>query len=163
VTRIATVELHSEEHTFSAGHFTIFSATQREDLHGHNYSVAVSMQVEINDNGMAFDYRFYKRKLLQICQELDRRFLLPSQSKYLTLEDTGDMWIGHFNQERIPFLKRDVVILPICNVTIEELSHWFLERLTQDKDELKLNGVRDITVKVFNGPSQSGAASCGCS
>lgn len=159
--RLATVELHSEEHSFSAGHFTIFTATQREDLHGHNYNVTVSMQVEINDNGMAFDYRLYKQKLRAICDQLDRRFLLPSQSKYLRMEDTGDMWIGHFNQERIPFLKRDVVILPICNVTIEELSNWFLEQLTQDKTELVLHGIQNMTVKVFNGPSQSGATTCG--
>ena len=119
--RLATIELHAEEHSFSAGHFTIFSATEREDLHGHNYHVSVSMQVELNDNGMAFDYRIYKNKLRQLCQQLDRRFLLPAQSHYLTLEETADMWIGHFNQERIPFLKRDVLILPVCNITIEEL------------------------------------------
>jgi 6-pyruvoyltetrahydropterin/6-carboxytetrahydropterin synthase len=160
MSRLATVELHSEEHSFSAGHFTIFSATEREDLHGHNYHVTVSMQVEINHNGMAFDYRIYKKKLLQLCDQLDRRFLLPSQSPYLILEDKEDMWIGHFNQERIPFLKRDVLILPICNITIEELSHWFLSQLSQDKEELESHGLRQMMVKVFNGPSQSGAASC---
>ena len=159
--RLATIELHAEEHSFSAGHFTIFSATEREDLHGHNYHVSVSMQVELNDNGMAFDYRIYKNKLRQLCQQLDRRFLLPAQSHYLTLEETADMWIGHFNQERIPFLKRDVLILPVCNITIEELSHWFLDQLTQNKIELKAHGFHYIMVKVFNGPSQSGAASCG--
>jgi 6-pyruvoyltetrahydropterin/6-carboxytetrahydropterin synthase len=161
VTRLATVDIHAEEHSFSAGHFTIFSATQREDLHGHNYNVTVSMQVEINDNGMAFDYRVYKNKLQQLCQQLDRRFLLAGQSNYLRIEDTGEMWIAHFNQERIPFLKRDVLILPICNVTIEELSHWFLGQLTQNKEELKTHGVQHIIVKVLNGPSQSGSARCG--
>jgi 6-pyruvoyltetrahydropterin/6-carboxytetrahydropterin synthase len=161
VTRLATVELHAEEHGFSAGHFTIFSATEREDLHGHNYHVSVSMQVELNDNGMAFDYRIYKNKLRELCEQLDRRFLLPAQSLFLKLEETADMWIGHFNQERIPFLKRDVLILPICNITIEELSHWFLAQLVQNKAELKSYGLRQMTVKVFNGPSQSGAASCG--
>lgn len=161
MTRLATVELHAEEHSFSAGHFTIFSATEREDLHGHNYHVSVSMEVELTDNGMAFDYRIYKNKLHELCEQLDRRFLLPSHSRYLKLEETPDMWIGHFNHERIPFLKRDVLILPICNITIEELSHWFLNQLIQNKSELKSHGLRQMTVKVFNGPSQSGAASCG--
>jgi 6-pyruvoyltetrahydropterin/6-carboxytetrahydropterin synthase len=161
VTRLAIVDIHAEEHSFSAGHFTIFSETEREDMHGHNYNVAVSMQVELQDNGMSFDYRVYKNKLKDLCQQLDRRFLLPSQSHYLKIEDAGDMWIGHFNQEKIPFLKRDVLILPICNITIEELSHWFLEQLTQNKEELDTYRIKDITVKVFNGPSQSGAARCG--
>ena len=81
---------------------------------------------------------------------LDRRFLLPSESKYLRLEDSGDMWIGHFSNERIPFLKRDVVILPISNITIEELSHWFLQQLVTDKNELDLYGIKELTVKSQN-------------
>ena len=157
MSRLATVDINAEEHRFSAGHFTIFSATQREDLHGHNYHVALSMEVLLHENGMAFDYRIYKNKLRELCQQLDRRFLLPSQSCYLKIEEVGDMWIGHFNQEKIPFLKRDVLILPICNVTIEELSHWFLGQLTQNKEELQGHGVQHIAVKVCNGVS-SGAA-----
>lgn len=158
MTRLAVVELHKEEFSFSAGHFTIFSASEREDLHGHNYNVSVLLQVLIRENGMAFDYRFYKNKIQTLCQMLDRRFLLPSLSKYLTLEDADDMWFAHFHHERIPFLKRDVMILPICNVTIEELSHWFLQRLTEDSLELKTHGIETMTVKVYNGPGQSGAA-----
>lgn len=159
--RLAIVELHKEENEFSAGHFTIFSATDREDLHGHNYSVAVSMQVILNDNGLASDYRIFKKKVRAVCQQLNGRFLLPSQSKFLKLEDTGEMWIAHFNQEKIPFLKRDVVILPIANVTLEELSYWFLGELTKDQVELNQLGIKDVIVRVFNGSSKSGATSCG--
>lgn len=156
--RMATLELHKDAFSFSAGHFTVFSATLREDLHGHNYYVNLEMKVELNDNGMAFDYRLYKAKLKSLCDKLDRRFLLPEKSKYLRLEETDDMWLAHFNNERIPFLKRDVVTLPISNVTIEELSHWFLEELTRDPADLTHNGIQAITIRVFNGPDQSGAA-----
>lgn len=156
--RAAIIELHKDELHFSAGHFTIFSATDREDLHGHNYYVNAVFDVLINDNGMAFDYRTYKTKLLALCNQLDRRFLLPAHSKFLTLEDKEGMWLAHFNQEKIPFLKRDVVILPICNVTIEELSHWFLQQLIIDQEELQKNEIQNITIRVFNGPGQSGGA-----
>ncbi len=161
MTRLTVVEIQKEENSFSAGHFTIFSATDREDLHGHNYYVSLALTVMIDDNGLAFDYRVYKQQLQSLCKLLDRHFLLPSQSKYLRLEDTGDMWIAHYADERIPFLKRDVVILPVTNVTIEELSHWFLEQLSIDKPMLDRHGIKDITVKVFNGPGQSGSACCG--
>src|SRR5438477_11730764 len=107
MSRLTTVELHKELFNFSAGHFTIFSATDREDLHGHNYQVNVALEVLLTEHGLMFDYRFYKNKLLAICQKLDRRFLLPSQSEYLKLEETEKMWLAHFNQEKIPFLKRD--------------------------------------------------------
>ncbi|HEX2549882.1 MAG TPA: 6-carboxytetrahydropterin synthase [Gammaproteobacteria bacterium] len=154
----AIVALHNEEHSFSAGHFTIFSETDREDLHGHNYYVHVSFTVTLNHNGMAFDYRIYKKKLQILCDSLDRKFLLPQYSPYLSLEDKGNMWLAHFNHEPISFLKRDAMILPITNITIEELSHWFLQQLTQDFAELTCNSIAEITVKVFNGPGQSSAA-----
>ena len=159
MSRSATVEIHENELNFSAGHFTIFSATEREDLHGHNYHVNAVFQVEINDNGLAFDYRIYKNKLRELCSQLDRRFLLPAKSKFLTIEDNDTMWLAHFNNEKIPFLKRDVVILPICNATIEELSHWFLEQLVTNTEELAKHGIHGMTISVFNGPSQSGSAS----
>ena len=157
--RTAIVEIHKEELSFSAGHFTIFSATEREDLHGHNYYVSVALETELAANGLSFDYRVYRSKLAEICNKLDRRFLLPEHSQFLKLEDTGDMWLAHFNNERIPFLKRDAMILPITNVTIEELSHWFLGHLLENPAQLAEHAIQSITVKVYNGPGQSGAAS----
>jgi len=162
VTRPAIVKLHKDEFNFSAGHFTIFSATSREDLHGHNYNVSLTMHVLIGDNGLAFDYRIYKKKILTLIEKLDRKFLLPEHSKFLKIEEAGDMYLAHFNHEKIPFLKRDIVILPITNVTIEELSHWFLQQLTKDTPELKEHGIQKIKLSVFNGPGQSGAAEFSC-
>lgn len=159
--RPAIVKLHKEELNFSAGHFTIFSATKREDLHGHNYYVSAEFHVLLNDNGLAFDYRIYKQKLQSLCDQLDRRFLLPAKSKFLTLEDKDGMWIGHYGDEKIPFLKRDVIILPVSNVTIEELSHWFLQQITENVDELKNHSIQAIKIQVYNGPGQSGGSTWG--
>lgn len=158
VTRLATLQLHREALDFSAGHFTILSSTEREDLHGHNYSISAAFKVLLNENGMAFDYRLYKGKLRYLVSQLDRRFLLPSKSPYLRIEDTGDMWFAHFNGEKIPFLKRDILILPISNITIEELSNWFLQKLIQNPQELEQHQIRSITIQVYNGPGHSGAA-----
>lgn len=156
--RLATLTLHKDENHFSAGHFTIFSSTEREDLHGHNYNVSLAIDVMLKTNGIAFDYRIYKKKLQDLCSQLDRRFLLPNQSEYLKIEDAGDMWFAHFHHERIPFLKRDVVILPVCNVTIEELSNYFLQHLASNPAELKEHHIQSMTVSVYNGPGQSGCA-----
>lgn len=154
--RFAVLTLQELE--FSAGHFTIFSETEREDMHGHNYSVSADLEVEINENGMAFDYRIYKNKLKKLTEQLDRRFLLPAHSPYLIINDEGDFWMARFAAERIPFLKRDVHILPISNVTIEELSHWFLQKLTEDCQEIQQYHIHKIVVKVSNGPGQWGAS-----
>jgi len=159
VTRNTIVEIHQSEISFSAGHFTIFSATERENLHGHNYNVSLALHTELQENGLSFDYRFYKTKLLDLANQLDRRFLLPAHSEHLKLEQVNDMLFAHFNHERLPFLSRDIKILPLSNITIEELSHWFLQQLLEDSASLQEHYIHEITVKVYNGPGQSGAAS----
>ena len=157
--RFAQLEIHKEECSFSAGHFTIFSAKEREHLHGHNYNVSISFTVAIKQNGLSFDYRHYKKKIHALCEKLDRHFLLPSESPYLQLEEENDYWIAHFNHQKIPFLKNDVIILPLANITIEELSHWFLQKILENPSEIDSHGIVQITVKVYNGPGQSGGAS----
>lgn len=156
--RYAHLEIHKEEFSFSAGHFTIFSETEREYLHGHNYYVSVAFNVKIASNGLSFDYRHYKKKMLALCDQLDRRFLLPRKSPYLKIEDGDEYWIGHFNQRKILLPKEDVLILPLTNVTIEELSHWFLQKLIENQSELEKHAIHGLTVKVYNSPGQSAAA-----
>lgn len=158
MTRLATLQMHREALHFSAGHFTILSPTERENLHGHNYSISASFQVLLHEDGMNFDYRYYKNKLTQLTEQIDRRFLLPGKSKYLRIEDQGELLIAHFLDEKIPFLKRDIVILPISNITIEELSDWFLQGLIEDQNELRQHQIQSITIQVYNGPAYSGAA-----
>lgn len=157
--RAAHLEIHKEEFSFSAGHFTIFSATERENLHGHNYYVGLTLHFSLQDHGLSFDYRHYKEKIHTLCRQLDRYFLLPSRSPYLKIEDNGLYWLAHFNNQPLPFLKEDVVILPLSNITIEELSHWFLQKIVEDKQSLHDHSIVSITVKVYNGPGQSAGAS----
>ncbi len=159
VSRLAVIEIHKEELKFSAGHFMLFSESQRETMHGHDYQVQASFQTLIKQNGMAFDSRFYKQKLAEFCQALDYRFILPSASHYLRLEETNTNWIAHVGQEKISFLKKDAVILPICNVTLEELSNWFLQQLLKNTAELQAHNIQHITIKIFNGRGESGATS----
>jgi 6-pyruvoyltetrahydropterin/6-carboxytetrahydropterin synthase len=156
--RIATLAIHKEECGFSAGHFTIFSATERETLHGHNYNVSIVFEVAISHNGLSFDYRDYKKKIDTLCQRLNRHLLLPAHSPYLQIEDGGDYWHAFFANKKLSFLKEDTIILPISNVTIEELSYWFLQELVQDKNQLQHNGIQKLSISVFNGPGQSGSA-----
>ena len=61
----------------------------------------------------------------------------------------------------MPLLKEDVVILPLTNITIEELSHWFLQGILENQPEIERHAIHGITVKVYNGPGQSGGATFG--
>lgn len=159
--RSAIIEIHKEELKFSAGHFMLLSATQRETMHGHDYQVHATFNALIKQNGMAFDCRDYKERLLKICQSLDYRFILPSQSEYLTIVEEAEHWVVRFGTQKIPFLKQDAVVLPVCNVTLEELSNWFLQQVITNNKELQETGIQGIMIKIFNGRGESGATNWG--
>lgn len=157
--RLTTLELYKEDMKFSAGHFTIFSATERERLHGHNFRVHVIITAEILANGMCFDYVIYKKRIRELCDKWDEYMILPTKSPHLQIEQTDTHIYALFNGERIPFLASDVLLLPIANATVEEFSRLMLESLTGDIQELTDFGIHALTVKVYSGPGQSGASS----
>ena len=152
------IELHKENMKFSAGHFTIFSATERENLHGHNYSVHGVFVTAKSDNGLSFDYRFYKDKLRELCSRLDEFVIIPTLSKHLIISETDQYVNVIFNHEEMRFLKRDVILLPIKNSTVEELSDWFLKELIKDESHLVTNNITQIQIKILSAPGQSGSS-----
>lgn len=157
---ITTIELTKENFEFAAGHFTIFSPTVRERLHGHNFRVTAKIDANVSpDRGMAFDYGVYKFILRNLCKELDSYFLLPSESPYLRIEEEGDYYYAYFHEDKIPFLKKDVLILPVRNISVEELAKWFVMRLSSDEESVSTYGVVGFYIQVFSGPGQSASAS----
>ena len=149
----AIIEIQKEYLHFSAAHFTIFSATERENLHGHNFQVQATLEGNIGDDGLCFDYNEVKSRLKTLCEELDERVLLPEQSPYLTIAQDEDYVVATFSNERIPFLPRDVSTLPLRNITVEELAHWFLSRIVGDATFNALP-IDSLNIRVASGPGQ---------
>jgi 6-pyruvoyltetrahydropterin/6-carboxytetrahydropterin synthase len=148
-----TIEITKDYLHFSAAHFTIFGAGARENLHGHNFDVSCSLDTIIGENGLAFDYNLVKDRIMALCTELDERVIVPEQSPHLTFADEGDYLVVRFGNERIPFLKRDVLTLPIRNATVEEFARYFTARLAADP-ELARQPIESLTVRVSSGPGQ---------
>ena len=156
MTRLTTIELDKEYLKFSAAHFTIFSAVDRERLHGHNFSVAARLVAPVDDNGMCFRYDLFKQHLRKLCNTLDEYTLLPEHSPHLTIEEHGDNYRARFNQEEMFFLKSDTRVLPVRNTTVEELSHYLLSHLLLDDTIVADNGINSIAISVASGPGQRG-------
>ena len=150
-----TIRLAKENMKFSAGHFTIFSASERERLHGHNFRVELDIEARMLGNGMCFDYGHYKDRVVALCRELNEWVILPTRSPHLRIKEDGDHVYAHFNGQRIPFLRSDVLLLPIANATLEEFAWWFLQRLAEDRDALRAHAIDAIEVRVLSGPGQS--------
>jgi 6-pyruvoyltetrahydropterin/6-carboxytetrahydropterin synthase len=84
--------------------------------------------------------------------------LLPTKSPYLAVSEQGDYIEAIFNEKKLFFLKEDVKLLPIRNITLEELSDWFVSELCADKEFIREHKISKIRIDVYNGLEQS---SCG--
>ena len=103
--RLTTLYIDKESHKFSAAHFTIFSASERERLHGHNYSVSARIVAPLGENGFSADYNVYKRRLAALCEELDEYLLLAGESPHQQVADEGEFYRVTFGTEQMLFLR----------------------------------------------------------
>lgn len=157
VRKPVAIRLDKEAMKFSAGHFTIFGPGDRERLHGHNFTVSVVIHASVGEDGLCFDYGIYKHRLIALCREWNEYVLLPGRSALLQLEESGDGVVAVFGEERIPFLRKDVLVLPITNVTVEELAGLLLARLADDPRALAEHHIEAIELEVRSGPGQGAA------
>ena len=148
-----SIDIAKEYLHFSAAHFTVFSATERENLHGHNFQVEATLRGRIGDDGLCFDYNIVKTRLKSLCDDLDEIVLLPGRCPHLDIRVAGDYTVAEFNDERLPFLQRDVKVLPVRNITVEELARWLIGELTAD-NEIAALPVSDIELRVSSGAGQ---------
>ncbi|MCB1691400.1 MAG: 6-carboxytetrahydropterin synthase [Pseudomonadales bacterium] len=155
--RTSRIEISKQALNFSIGHFTIFSETERENLHGHNFQLECELTAPVGPDGLMFDYAILKNLLRALCDEIDEQVILPANSPFLTVEQDEDYVVARFAGERIPFLHRDVTLLPVANVSVEELSRYFLDRLLVEP-ALAGKGIIAITVKISSSPGQFGVA-----
>lgn len=152
------IEVVRESLHFSAAHFTIFSATERENLHGHNFRLNGVFESEVNEDGLCFDYGEVKDILQDICDELDEHFLVPANSPYLDINTTKDLVELTFNGETMSLPDHDVLVLPLRNITVEELATWTADRLVANTRFNSL-GITNLQIKIASGSGQWGVVS----
>ena len=153
--QLTTLYIDKESHKFSVAHYTIFSATERERLHGHNYSVSARIVAPMGDNGFAADYNVYKTRLAKLCDSLDEYMVLAGESPYQRVEESGACYRVIYADQEMLFLQSDTLVLPLRNATVEEFSRYLLQRLVADSEG---DDLREIELCVASGPGQKGCA-----
>ncbi len=124
------IKIEKDRIKFSSAHFTIFSATEAEKLHGHNYYVSIEVETEACDElGFAMDMRPLKEMAFALSQELDEYVLIPSKNPYLNVVQNGQQVDCAWNDKRYSLPHSDVKILPLSNITCENLAYWFWNQM----------------------------------
>ena len=155
-----TIDLFRNDMKFSVAHFTIFSSTLRERIHGHNYYLRVRLRASVGELGLAFDYRDIRKILIGKCKFLNESFLLPTKSKFLLVEESlsKDSIKVTFNKKTMSLLKEDVTLLPLSNISSEALSSWFLSELLKNDEMIKENEISMIETMISTTQGHSSSA-----
>lgn len=134
---------------FSGAHM-ISGHSKCEKLHGHNWSVSVSVEGEPSENGIVLDFLVLKKIVKEECEKLDHHVLLPQKSKNLKIRREENRVLVKSGEKDYVFPSEDVLILPVREVTAEELARFLAERLAE-----RLPKIRSIVVEVEENRGQS--------
>jgi len=107
-------------------------------------------------NGFSADYNVYKNRLAALCDELDEYMVLAGASPYQVIAEEGAYYRVTYDAEQMLFLRSDTLVLPIRNATVEEFSHYLLQKLLAVSVD---DDLREIELCVASGPGQKGCAS----
>lgn len=154
--QLATLYIDKERHKFSAAHYTIFSATERERLHGHNYSVSARIVAVMGNNGFSADYNVYKDRLDTLCEELDEFMLLAGESPHQQIAEEETYYRVTFAGVDMLFLRSDTLVLPVRNATVEEFSRYLLGKLLANSAD---DSLREVDLCVASGSGQKACSS----
>ena len=127
--RIFSIEVAKDYFNFASAHFLIFANGQREPLHGHNYQVSVKLEGELDRAGVVLDFITFKPMVKRICDSLDHRTLIQTQSPILQVSRRAKEVEVRFRQQRLILPKRDVLLLPLANTSTELLAEHVAGRI----------------------------------
>lgn len=148
-----SLKLSKESFKFSGAHFTIFSQTRAEMLHGHNYYVSVSLDgCDKLSHGLIVDLNEPKKIIKKLLTSIDEKILIAELNPYTKLIKTCDNLELHFNKKIYLFPQSDCAFLPIENITIEALASYISCEL---KNLFSEYPIKSYTVEVSESRGQS--------
>ena len=123
------VRVSNDSLVFSAAHFITFAGGVCEELHGHNFRVAVEVRGPVDQNHYVVDFVALQDAVETILDELDHRVLLPTEHPRIRVTANEREVEARFEDRRWVFPRGDCVLLPIANTTSELLARHIGIRL----------------------------------
>jgi 6-pyruvoyltetrahydropterin/6-carboxytetrahydropterin synthase len=148
-----------DQHKFSVAHMTVFPDGQKEKLHGHNFNVTVALELETVGFETLLDLGIVKKAVEAQCREWNEHLLLGTKNPKLELLRTDGEVEFRLCGKRYLLPAEDVVLLPVDNVIVENLSIEFARRVVErlGAETLRAARVSAIQVEVREASGQGGS------
>lgn len=143
-------------HKFSCAHMTVFPDGTKERLHGHNYTIAIALEVDRIDLPAMIPFVAIKAAVAALCGEWKEHVLIGAANPWLSIaSDTAESIDFTLCGKRYVLPREDVLLFPLDNVSVETLSSHVAavlrERLAA---ALSAPHVRALEIVVEENPGQ---------
>ncbi len=155
------IHLRREVFKFSSAHMTVFPDGSKEPLHGHNYSVEVTIdlkQIKLNE---MIPFSSFKGAIKEICESWDEKLLLGSECPFFEIRQNAGNEIEFILCKKRYVLPRDeVILLKVDNITAENLAQEFCSQfIARIRTNNLIHKIDQIQIRIDESPGQ-GASVC---
>jgi 6-pyruvoyltetrahydropterin/6-carboxytetrahydropterin synthase len=142
---------------FSSAHFITFAGHRCEALHGHNYRARATVEGALDqETWFVFDFVVLKHLMKELCDEIDHKVLLPTESAKIQVTEEGAFVdVAVDGKPRYRFPRIDCALLPVPNTTVEMLAELLALRLRAQLDQMGARGLTAIEIEVEENFGQS--------
>ena len=145
------IAIAREQYKFSCAHMTVFADGSKERLHGHNYTVAVELEVERVDLASMVPFAAIKTALAELCAAWKEHVLIAAKNPFLEVVRDEDELEIKLCGERYVMPRQDALLLPIDNISVEALAAHVAELL---RARIAHPGVLSLAITVEESPGQ---------
>lgn len=140
-----SLHLAKQNFKFSSAHFLIFDDKSAEKLHGHNYQVRVDLQtpsLEKTESGFFVDFNIFKTWIKARLDLWDEHVLLPAENPEMQFGESSGILEVRFRDRFYAFPRNEVILLPVTNTSVEELSRILAEEMFKEFSKYQVKKVR---------------------
>ena len=152
------IRIARAEHKFSCAHMTVFADGTKERLHGHNYTIAVVLEVDRIDLASMIPFTPIKVAIRELCAAWKEHLLLAAHNPWLTIVRDADELEFTLCGQRYVVPRGDALLLPIDNISVEALAAHVADRIRGKLAAASLPAAATLEVTIEESPGQG--ASC---
>jgi 6-pyruvoyltetrahydropterin/6-carboxytetrahydropterin synthase len=154
------ITIARDQYKFSCAHMTVFPDGSKERLHGHNYTVALALELSDTSFAKIIPFAVIRAALAELCSAWKERVLLAEHNPHYQLvrKDAEEIEFRLCGKRYVLPLE-DVLVLPIDNIAVEPLAGHCAEVLRQRLAAiLVLPHVTAFEVTIAESPGQGATA-----
>ena len=154
------IHIRKESLKFSSAHMTVFPDGTKEALHGHNYQVALSVELKATSFEKMIPFADFKKVLKSLCEAWDEKVLIATENPYFESVKKDKKEIEFkLCKKRYVLPLDEAELLPLDNISSESLAEHFLALFLKAFGEKNLKKwATELSIRIEESPGQGASA-----